>query len=171
MPKHVNGLLKPRKEQKPKPGDAAYIMATAATLAAGAAEEDEAMSYGFLAGFIAGQADKVMNGVCPAAVISRMQLRLAGFWSLSRRPEQDFTDAVTETAKCYGLELRQMYEGDDTEFWLYREDDDVGVAEMLALLGILGCTKINTSLYHQIRAKLCGIPIAALNLRYHEADA
>lgn len=96
----------------------------------------------FWLGFVAGQAEKVWLGVCPAAMF---------------RPDateyEDRCNQVALVAAEYGLSVTTV----DDEIWIHREDYDVGKWVTVP---------INSADYHRLRAQACGI--SDIDEDYHQ---
>lgn len=112
-------------------------------------QTDEAY-WGFVAGFVSGQAEKVYNRVCPAAMF---------------RPSQHLRDKllriIDEVIERYDLSV-SLY---DNEVWIYRGDGrDAFYAIFIPMMSM----NRESPAWHQMRAVLCGIPWDNVDLKYHE---
>ena len=115
--------------------------------------QDSAAGWGFLVGFVAGQAEKVFNHVCRAAVF-RATLVSTG----------DLNEAIEDVCREYGLASRTLRRGGVNELWIYRKGD----FEVSSSFGILEVVTVNSPVWHTIRAELCGIPEGRIDHYYHE---
>lgn len=108
---------------------------------------DDATYWAFAAGFVHGQAEKVMLGACRAAMF---------------RPSEDKAMALSaivhEACERYGLTYRRW----NDEFWIFRGDD--GVSDELARLQAV---ERDSQRYHAIRADLCGVGIRQFDPEFH----
>lgn len=104
----------------------------------------------FARGFMAGQAEKVHLGVCPACMFRPAEENLD--WTLS--------DA-REIAEVYGLEvavLDSFCPQTPKEIWLHRKGFVIG--EWLR-------QPLNSYSWHHYRAAACGIPLEDVDSGYH----
>jgi hypothetical protein len=101
----------------------------------------------FAAGFVSGQAEKVYLGACKAAMF--------------RPSEETFESIVTilrDVCQRYGLIFQEI----DGELWLSRPENAKTVLEDVRRF------EPKSEWSHRVRGKLCGIPEAELDLKFHE---
>ena len=103
----------------------------------------------FYAGFVAGQAEKVYLGACPAALIHPH--------GATRRYWDDVLNVVNQTAMVYDLGVTVLGE----EIWIHREENAHLVAAVASM-------EVNSPAYHQHRAMLCGVPASEIDPTFHE---
>ena len=115
--------------------------------------EDPPAYAAFALGFIAGQAEKVASGACPAFMI-----RPAPAW-------HDWTEQAMELV-CghYGLLLYALRR--HGEFWGYLRESIVAPVD----LACIATEAPNTPHWHATRARLCGIAPAQVDIAYHLRD-
>lgn len=114
----------------------------------------ESQQIGFKMGFLAGLAEKVYMGACPAACIRPNLGEL-----------QIMTHAAKAIATVYDLELATFSIGEDygIELWMFRTE-----AEMNKGIKQMSEANINGSFWHSLRAQLCGISPFDVDLNFHE---
>lgn len=117
--------------------------------------QDDAAGWGFTVGFIAGQAEKVFNGAC-----------LAAMFRPTRISRESLKEAVDKVAAQYAMPVYVLEKDDVYECWIYRQND----TDTAALLMRVYAANVNSPEWHQLRARLCGIPPSKLDFRYHERD-
>lgn len=107
----------------------------------------------FACGFVAGQAEKVFLGVCPAAMF---------------RPSRDNFEWHLQEVKAIAIEYGLMVtvlnsESPDTpqEIWIHRHD---------FALGSWAEHAPNSIPWHRLRAAACGIPENEVDSHYHCRD-
>lgn len=115
--------------------------------AAGLIPDDTAF---FGRAFQVGQAEKVYLGSCLAAM---------------SRPGPEYFDCMLlgamHIADVYGLANGVTHKkGYDDEIWVFRESAS-------ALWERMAMTEVDTPLYHRLRAGLCGVPDAEVDLAFH----
>lgn len=105
----------------------------------------------FACGFMVGQAEKVFLGVCDAAMFRPSPERL-----------DTVRSAVTAICEVYGLRQMELTVSTGVERWIFR--DDAAAGKLLDLKQ----TPENSPEWHARRARLCGIPAAQVDPRFHE---
>ena len=115
--------------------------------------QDDAAGHGFVMGFIAGQCEKVYNGVCQAAM----------FRGTKMSPDL-LSELVVHAANRYGLAVTTNMLATESEFWVYRKNDPNARLN----LDIMCTAPDNTPVWHKTRAELCGIPKHLIDEKYHE---
>ena len=113
---------------------------------------DPDKEYLFAAGFVSGEAEKVYLGACPAAMF---------------RPSSDnlwwLREVVIDVMRRYGLWHWQI--GD--ELWIFRPDY---FDQLKELEDLHEAKEVNTPRWHGLRAELCGVPEAEIDLAFHERE-
>ncbi len=118
--------------------------------------------FSFKLGFLAGLAEKVYMGACPAACI---------------RPKcgemKMMEQAAREISEIYGLSWGVYHLSDEfsdykggyfgSEIWLFRNDE----GRNLAFEHLDGTVK-NSPEWHELRGKLCGMSVLEVDLKFHE---
>lgn len=105
----------------------------------------------FAVGFMTGQAEKIYLGACTAAMFrASPEYRL---FALA---------ALTNLSAIYGLEV-SVFERPEIadEIWLHRPS-------ARAELGQLSQLAVNSTEWHALRGKLCGVPDAEIDPLFHE---
>ena len=105
----------------------------------------------FVAGFVSGQAEKIYLGACQAAK----------FWP-SNKWRDTVVEIVTKVADRYGLYRAFLHASRGDEVWLCLSPAVVESVESL------GNVDENSSLWHERRGLLCGIPAYQIDFCFHE---
>lgn len=111
---------------------------------------DEVKQKAFAAGFIVGQCEKVYIGACKAAMFRPSES--AFHW---------LKEVVDDAAHTYGLTVTTIPASGVIEIWVSRSDPDVSR---------MGLYQENSPEWHQLRARLCGIPADEVDTNFHERD-
>lgn len=105
--------------------------------------------WAFAAGFVSGQAEKVYNGACLAAMF---------------RPSAETYPALRDVLKKVCPRYQLFYTGSGQELWIFRSDREPEFGELFVRM--LN-TEENTATWHLLRAQLCGIPSQKIDYQYH----
>ena len=108
----------------------------------------------YAAGFVTGQAEKVYLGACPAAMFRP-----------SMENQEWLCTIIQDVCDRYSLGMHWMavVGGGWSEVWIYRDGHIFH-----ALRRRMEAAEPDSPEYHVIRAALCGIPAAEIDLKFHE---
>lgn len=105
----------------------------------------------FAAGFVSGQAEKIYLGACQAAMF---------------RPSADYHKMVAlivvEVAGRYDLRVATLRTSRGLEIWLCRS---IFVVRSIGMIGGFG---ENSTLWHERRGTLCGVPASEIDNEFHK---
>lgn len=114
----------------------------------------------FACGSIAGQAEKVYLGACLATMV---------------RPAEEYRSLVCEiagqVARIYGLDYEIITPGGSLEVWVIRWTSGsralIGEISRMATQDMHAWDARAWTAWHGMRAKLCGVPMEAVDCDYH----
>lgn len=104
----------------------------------------------FAAGFVSGQAEKIFLGAYPAAMFRPSAEKLGWFGKI-----------VVDVVRRYDLKFRHV----GKEIWIYRLEHRDRISELTEMYD---SEEENTPRWHGLRAELCGVPEAEIDLAFHE---